>query len=82
MQLEERIDQIKNFWWVVCFTPPNFNVDLVHVIFVLLINILIQLYLEATHHEVLVPQDDWDVKTGGAISQGCHPCLCEILCGL
>jgi hypothetical protein len=36
MQIEERIDQIKNCWWVGCFTTPNFNADVVHVFFVLL----------------------------------------------
>jgi hypothetical protein len=53
MQIEERIDQIKNGWWVGCFTTPNFNADVVHVFFVLLVYTLIQLYLKATHHEEL-----------------------------
>jgi hypothetical protein len=53
MQIEERIDQIKNCWWVGCFTTPNFNADAVHVFFVLLTYTLIQLYLKATHHEEL-----------------------------
>jgi hypothetical protein len=53
MQIEERIDQIKNCWWVGCFTTPNFNADVVHVVFVLLTYTLIQLYLKATHHEEL-----------------------------
>jgi hypothetical protein len=53
MQIEERIDQIKNCWWVGCFTTPNFNADVVHVFFVLLVYTLIQLYLKATHHEEL-----------------------------
>lgn len=51
MQIEERIDQIKNCWWVGCFTTPNFNADVVHVIFVLLVYTLIQIYLKATHNE-------------------------------
>ena len=51
IQIEERIDQIKNCWWVGCFTTPNFNADVVHVFFVLLVYTLIQLYLKATHHE-------------------------------
>ena len=53
MQIEERIDQIKNGWWVGSFTTPNFNADVVHVIFVLLTYTLIQLYLKSTHHEEL-----------------------------
>ncbi len=53
MQIEERIDQIKNCWWVGRFTTPNFNADVVHVVFVLLVYTLIQLYLKATHHEEL-----------------------------
>ncbi len=53
MQIEERIDQVKNCWWVGCFTTPNFNADVVHVFFVLLAYTLIQLYLKATHHEEL-----------------------------
>jgi hypothetical protein len=53
MQIEERIDQIKNCWWVGCFTTPNFNADVVHVFFVLLTYTLVQLYLKATHHEEL-----------------------------
>jgi nitric oxide reductase large subunit len=53
MQIEERIDQVKNCWWVGCFTTPNFNADVVHVFFVLLVYTLIQLYLKATHHEEL-----------------------------
>jgi hypothetical protein len=53
MQIEERIDQIKNCWWVGCFTTPNFNADAVHVFFVLLTYTLIQLYLKSTHHEEL-----------------------------
>ena len=56
MQIEERIDQIKNCWWVGCFTTPNFNADVVHVFFVLLVYTLIQLYLKATHHEELATQ--------------------------
>ncbi len=56
MQIEERIDQIKNCWWVGCFTTPNFNADVVHVVFVLLVYTLIQLYLKATHHEELATQ--------------------------
>jgi hypothetical protein len=56
MQIEERIDQIKNCWWVGCFTTPNFNADGVHVLFVLLTYTLIQLYLKATHHEALATQ--------------------------
>jgi hypothetical protein len=53
MQIEERIDQIKNCWWVGCFTTPNFNADAVHVFFVLLTYTLIQLYLKSTHQEEL-----------------------------
>lgn len=53
MQIEERIDQIKNCWWVGSFTTPNFNADAVHVFFVLLTYSLIQLYLKATHNEEL-----------------------------
>jgi len=53
MQIEERIDQIKNGWWVGSFTTPNFNADVVHVFFVLLTYSLIQLYLKATHQEEL-----------------------------
>jgi hypothetical protein len=56
MQIEERIDQIKNCWWVGCFTTPNFNADVVHVFFVLLVYTLIQLYLKATHHEEFATQ--------------------------
>ncbi len=56
MQIEERIDQIKNGWWVGCFTTPNFNADVVHVFFVLLTYTLIQLYLKTTHHEELATQ--------------------------
>ena len=56
MQIEERIDQIKNCWWVGYFTTPNFNADVVHVFFVLLTYSLIQLYLKATHHEELTTQ--------------------------
>jgi len=56
MQIEERIDQVKNCWWVGCFTTPNFNADVVHVFFVLLVYTLIQLYLKATHQEEFAPQ--------------------------
>ena len=56
MQIEERIDQVKNCWWVGCFTTPNFNADVVHVFFVLLVYTLIQLYLKATHNEEFAPQ--------------------------
>ena len=52
-KIEERIDQIKNCWWVGCFTTPNFNADAVHVFFVLLVYTLIEPYLKATHHEEL-----------------------------
>ena len=55
-QIEERIDQVKNCWWVGSFTTPNFNADTVHIIFVLLTYTLIQLYLKATHHEELATQ--------------------------
>ncbi len=55
-QIEERIDQIKNCWWVDCFTTPNFNADAVHVVFVLLVYTLVELYLKATHHEELATQ--------------------------
>jgi len=51
MQIEERIDQIKNGWWVGCFTTPKFNADVVHVMFVLLVYTLIQLYLKATQKQ-------------------------------
>ena len=53
MQVEERIDQIKNCWWVGSFTTPNFNADAAHVFFVLLTYSLIQLYLKSTHQEEL-----------------------------
>ena len=53
MQIEERIDQIKNCWWIGLFTTPNFNADVVHVFFVLLTYTLIQLYLKSTHNEEL-----------------------------
>jgi len=56
MQIEERIDQVKNCWWAGCFTTPNFNADVVHVVFVLLVYTLIQLYLKATHHEEFAPK--------------------------
>jgi hypothetical protein len=56
MQIEERIDQVKNCWWVGCFTTPNFNADVAHVVFVLLVYTLIQLYLKATHHEEFATQ--------------------------
>jgi hypothetical protein len=56
MQIEERIDQIKNCWWVGCFTTPNFNADTVHVFFVLLVYTLIQLYLKSTHNEEFAPE--------------------------
>jgi hypothetical protein len=55
-QIEERIDQVKNCWWVGSFTTPNFNADTVHVFFVLLTYTLIQLYLKATHNEELATQ--------------------------
>jgi len=51
MQIEERIDQIKNSWWIGSFTSPDFNADVIHVFFVLLTYSLIQLYLKATHNE-------------------------------
>jgi len=56
MQIEERIDQIKNCWWVGLFTTPNFNADAVHVFFVLLTYSLVQLYLKSTHKEELAAQ--------------------------
>jgi len=52
-KIEERIDQIKNCWWAGCFTTPNFNADAVHVVFVLLVYTLVELYLKATHNEEL-----------------------------
>jgi len=52
-KIEEEIDQIKNCWWMECFTTPNFNADAVHVFFVLLVYTLVELYLKATHHEEL-----------------------------
>jgi hypothetical protein len=55
-QIEERIDQIKNCWWVGSFSTPNFNADTVHIFFVLLTYTLIQLYLKATHNEEFAPQ--------------------------
>jgi len=55
-QIEERIDQVKNCWWVGSFCTPNFNADTVHIFFVLLTYTLIQLYLKATHHEEFAPQ--------------------------
>ena len=62
-KIEERIDQIKNCWWVGSFTTPNFNADAVHVVFVLLVYTLIELYLKATHNEELA------VKTIDALKQ-------------
>ncbi len=56
VQIEERIDQVKNCWWVGSFTTPNFNADTVHIFFVLLTYTLIQLYLKATHNEEFAPQ--------------------------
>jgi hypothetical protein len=56
MQIEERIDQVKNCWWVGAFTTPDFWADAVHVFFVLLTYSLVQLYLKATHHEELAPK--------------------------
>lgn len=53
MQIEERIDQIKNCWLVGSFTTPDFNADAAHVFFVLLTYSLIQLYLKSTHNEKL-----------------------------
>ena len=55
-QIEERIDQVKNCWWVGAFTTPDFRADVVHVFFVLLTYSLVQLYLKATHHEELAPK--------------------------
>jgi hypothetical protein len=55
-QIEERIDQVKNCWWVGAFTTPDFQADAVHVFFVLLTYSLVQLYLKATHHEELAPK--------------------------
>jgi hypothetical protein len=55
-QIEERIDQIKNCWWVGSFCTPDFNADTVHIFFVLLTYTLIQLYLKATHNEAFAPQ--------------------------
>lgn len=63
IQIEERIDQIKNCWWVGCFTTPNFNADVVHVFFVLLVYTLIQLYLKTTHHE------EWATQTIETLKQ-------------
>ncbi len=56
MQIEERIDQIKNCWLVGSFTSTAFSSDVVHVFFVLLTYTLIQLYLKATHNEELAVQ--------------------------
>jgi hypothetical protein len=56
MQIEERIDQIKNCWWVGSFTTPDFNDDAVHVFFVLLAYTVIQLYLKSTHQEEFATQ--------------------------
>jgi hypothetical protein len=55
-QIEERIDQVKNCWWVGAFTTPDFQADAVHVFFVLLTYSLVQLYLKATHNEELAPK--------------------------
>jgi len=45
MQVEERIDQLKNCWLIGKFTSPNFNLDLAQVVFTLLSYSLIQIYL-------------------------------------
>jgi len=55
-QIEERIDQVKNCWWVGGFTTPDFQADAVHVFFVLLTYSLVQLYLKATHNEEFAPK--------------------------
>ena len=55
-QIEERIDQVKNCWWVGAFTTPDFQADAVHVFFVLLTYSLVELYLKATHNEELAPE--------------------------
>ena len=45
MQVEERIDQLKNCWLIGKFTSPNFNLDMAQVVFTLLSYSLIQIYL-------------------------------------
>jgi len=45
MQVEERIDQLKNCWLIGKFTSPNFNLDMAQVVFTLLSYSLIQTYL-------------------------------------
>lgn len=45
MQVEERIDQLKNCWLIGKFTSPNFNLDMAHVVFTLLVYSLLQMYL-------------------------------------
>ena len=45
IEIEERIDQIKNCWLVGKFTSPDFNLDMAHVIFTLLTYSTIQIYL-------------------------------------
>lgn len=56
VQMEERIDQVKNGWWGGSFSTPNFHADTVPIFFVLLTYTLIQLYWKATHHEEFAPQ--------------------------
>jgi len=45
MQVEERIDQIKNCWLIGKFTSPNFNLDMAQVVFTVLVYSLLQMYL-------------------------------------
>lgn len=45
-QIEERIDQLKNCWFVNGFTTPDFSLDMTHVIFTLITYSLLQLYLK------------------------------------
>jgi len=45
MQVEERIDQLKNCWLIGKFTSPNFNLDMAQVVFTVLVYSLLQMYL-------------------------------------
>lgn len=45
MQVEERIDQVKNSWLIGKFTSPDFNLNMAQVVFTLLSYSLLQIYL-------------------------------------
>lgn len=45
MQVEERIDQLKNCWLIGKFTSPNFSLDMAQVVFTVLVYSLLQMYL-------------------------------------